>query len=402
MRIAIFSDNFYPELSGISDSIVMTGKELGRRGHHVRFYAPTYVKKNFERLGLPYREIELGQNVSVVRLSSFPYATGTGQGRLVIPTGRCVSDAKKFRPDVLHAHLPFGVGLEGVIAASKLKKPLVGTNHTPVTEFIRYSPIKFQWAANLFQKYDTWFYNHCDFVSSPARAIIDEMRRLGFKKPAERLSNPIDLGVYRLLSEKKELKARFGLSPHTILYVGRLAPEKKIDTIMRAVARAKAEIPDITFAIVGAGSAERELKKTAAALKIEDAVKFLGFLDSHDLPKAYNASDVFTIMSTAETQSIAMMNAMACGLPAIGAKAWGLKEYISGENGILVEPGDEHGLSEAMVELFKNQALRKKLSSGAIAFAGRIGIPAIADLWEEIYERVIRRYNKDPRPQISP
>ena len=75
MKIAFFSDNFYPELSGISDSIVTLGRELGRRGHVIKFFAPYYSKKNYQKINKPMEEISLGPNVSVERFFSLPYPT---------------------------------------------------------------------------------------------------------------------------------------------------------------------------------------------------------------------------------------------------------------------------------------------------------------------------------------
>src|SRR3989344_6465229 len=148
MRIAFFSDNFYPELSGISDSIITTATELGRRGHQIRFFAPRYSTRNYSLLGLAAKEPSLGPNVSFCRFFSLPFPTGTGQGRLVVPSGWRTWAIKSFSPDILHSHLPFGVGLEGLIASKILHKPLVGTNHTPTSEFIHYSPWQPKWLKN--------------------------------------------------------------------------------------------------------------------------------------------------------------------------------------------------------------------------------------------------------------
>jgi glycosyltransferase involved in cell wall biosynthesis len=117
MRIAIFSDNFYPELSGISDSIIALSKQLARRGHFVDFYVPKYTKENFAAAKLPPTEIDLGKNIKVHRFNSFPYETGTGQGRFVIPDGFRSITIFRSHPDVIHTQLFFGVGLEAIFAA---------------------------------------------------------------------------------------------------------------------------------------------------------------------------------------------------------------------------------------------------------------------------------------------
>ena len=180
MRIAIFSDNFYPELSGISDSVLALAKTLATRGHRVNFYVPHYAKKNYEVLNVPYRELDLGSNIEIHRFFSIPFSMGTEQGRAVIPLGLHTGELKAFDPDMIHTQMFFGVGLEATFASWLLKKPLVGTQHTAVKEFLRYSPIKAQWFNTLFLDYVNWYYEHCDLVTAPSQCVFDEMRSLWF------------------------------------------------------------------------------------------------------------------------------------------------------------------------------------------------------------------------------
>jgi glycosyltransferase involved in cell wall biosynthesis len=127
-------------------------------------------------------------------------------------------------------------------------------------------------------------------------------------------------------------------------------------------------------------------------LGVEARVKFLGFLpDVHRLAEVYNASEVFVIPSTAETQSIAAMQAMACGLPVVGARAWGLAEYITEANGILVDPGDGDALTRGVAQLLRHPELRRRLGSGGQAFVQAFSASAIAADWETTYQAVVER-----------
>ena len=151
----------------------------------------------------------------------------------------------------------------------------------------------------------------------------------------------------------------------------------------------------MTFAVIGKGPMENELKNLAAALNIQHLVKFMGFVEDVGIfAEIYNASDVFAIMSPAETQSLVAMQAMACGLPVIGARAWGLEEYLKKAGGLLVEPGDDKSLSEYILFLYKNPATRKKIGETGRKFVNGFSAAAIADIWEEIYENTIKSYNK--------
>ena len=389
MKIAFFSDNFYPELSGISDSIILLAKGLEKRGHEVYFFVPYYSPKDFEKSSLPPKEIDLGEKIKIRRLFSLPFPTPTEQGRLVIPTVLPWIALQKWNPDIIHTQLFFGAGVSALLSAKGLKIPLVGTNHTVVTEFVRYSPIKADWMGNLSSKYTTWYYNRCDFVTAPSQSVIQEMKYYGLRRPSEVISNPIDTEIFTPQQmNRSEVKKKFGLSNNTLVYAGRLAAEKNIDVMLQAVALVKKEIPNITLALAGRGVATAELKGLAKKFQIEDSVKFLGPLSKPQLAQVFSASEVFVITSRSETQSLTLMQAMAVGLPALGVKAWALPEYINEKNGFLVEANDYQSLAQKIVALMQNPGLRKQMGREAWRFVQNFSTLHIAKKWETLYKQV--------------
>ncbi len=394
MRIAIFSDNFYPEISGISDSVISLAKELAKRGHFINFYVPRYSPKDYRKVGAQGSEPDLGPNVKIVRFSSLHVSAGTGQGRAVIPTFWRWLAVKKFRPDVIHTQLFFGVGLEALIASRKLKVPLVGTNHTAIRAFLNYFSIKTGWFQNGIIKYMNWYYEKCDLVTTPSRTTFEEMKADGFKKDALVISNPVDTETFHPMMNKNALKKKFAVGEFTAIHAGRLGAERNVDVILKALPLVKKEIPKAELAIAGKGAAEENLRGLAKSLGINQSLKFLGFLDKPALAEAYNASKIFVITSISDTQSMVMMQAMASGLPVIGVKARALPEYINPKNGILVEPGDYKNLAKKIIFLLKNPGTRRNLSEGARSYAVKFSAPAIAQEWEKIYEKVVRDYNK--------
>lgn len=392
MKIAVFSDNFYPELSGISDSIITTAKELGRRGHILKFFVPKYSQKNFRIANFPFKEVQIGENVSIHRIRSLPFPGPTGQARAVVPLGLTTLAVNKFNPDIIHTHLFFGAGVEALLAAKFLKKTLVGTSHTPVSEFVRYSFINAKWLEKFSLKYVSWYYNRCDFVSAPSQSVLDEMAQYGFRKPCVVISNPFRVENYfPVLPEKKlKLKEKYKLSKNTILYSGRIAPEKNIDVIIRAASLVKKDFPDVNFVITGHGIGRENLEELAKMLGLENQVKFFGRVEDKAYPETFQAADIFVVMSTAEAQCISMLKAMSCGLPVIGANARALPEYIYEKNGYIVESGDYKALARKIIYLLKNPEKREALGRGGIERVKNFSIPQIADQWESIYNEVIK------------
>ncbi|MDD4272053.1 MAG: glycosyltransferase [Patescibacteria group bacterium] len=386
MKIAIFSDNFYPELSGIADSIIKLATELSKLGHEICFFAPRYGAKDFRAVKLPERELDLGDKIKIKRLFSLPAAFAGAQARLVLPlfSGRLF---KKFKPDIIHSQLFFGAGLEALIAARFYKLPFIGTNHTSITDFVPYA-----FAKKPSLKYSIWYYNRCDFVTAPSQSVFKEMLAHGFNKPHGVISNPIDINTFCLSGDKSAYKKKFGLSGNTVVYAGRLSPEKNIDVLIKAAALAKKSVSDINLAIAGSGQLEVKLKKLAKELSLENEVKFFGTLSKVDLAKLYQASEVFAIASTSETQSMVLMQALASSLPAVAVDSRALPEYVNEKNGYVVKAGDEKAMAEKFMLLLSDQKLRQDLGRGAYNFVWQFSAPNIAKNWERLYGEVIKNY----------
>ncbi len=390
MRIAMFSDNFYPELSGISDSILVLGRELARRGHAIHFYVPRYSKRDYAKVGLVGKNPPLPGDVKFTRLASLHYPTGTGQGRLVFPTALRWLAMKKYKYDVIHTQLFFGTGLEGLFAAKFLGVPLVGTNHTAITEFLKYSPVHPAWLERATVSYVNWYYGKCRMTTAPSRSVTDEMEKFGFKGKSLVVSNPIDMETFRPLAGGEEnLKAKFGFKHPTIIHAGRISPERKIDVLIRALPLIREKIPDAMLAFAGHGVQEGELRQLAAGLGVGEHIKFLGTLSKQDLNEAYNAADLFAITSTSDTQSLVMMQAMASGLPVVAVAARALPEYVNSENGALAIPGDSKDVAEKTIGILRAKDLRSRLSSGAVKSVAKFSPRAIAEVWEKIYAEAI-------------
>lgn len=392
MRIAIFSDNFYPELGGIQDVIIFIAKELGRRGYNIDLYVPEYPAKAYKIINQETKELELGENINIHRLFSIPVPNSTGQSRLVCPTLLRSLNIKRLKPDIIHSHTFLGVGLEALLAAKALKVPFIGTNHFLITEFYYYFPfISRKLFGKVSLRYVVWYYNHCNFVTAPSNYVLKEMINKGLVVGNNTMANPIDLKIFNLgNNNKKSLKKEFGLTTNTIVYAGKLAKEKCIEVIIQSLSLVKKEINDICLAIAGHGSEERPLRNLITKLGLENNVIFLGTLDKEVLAKLYQASEIFVITSTSENQSMVTLQAMACGLPCIGVNWRSMPELINKENGFLVEVGDYKTLARKIICLLKNEVQREKMGSYAFSFAQKFSSKNIANEWEKIYSNVIK------------
>ena len=391
MRIAYFSDNFYPELSGITDTIITTGKELQKRGHEIMYVGPYYSPKDYAVGKRQYplkKEDDTIDGMHIARLPSIPLpASPTGQSRFAFPIGASFKFLDSFRPEVIHTQSPYGVGWEALRAAKRYGVPLVGTNHTAIEDFFPAG------MRGVMRAYDAWYYNHCDFVTTPYAALLRRMGEKGFHKPGRTVANPAELAAFTpaTAAERAEHKRSFGLTGPVVLYAGRLGVEKRVDVIVRALALLVKDFPTITLVATGHGAAESGLKALAQKLGVGRHVKFTGFLSRATLPHAYKTADVFAMMSTSDSQSIALMQAYSSGVPAVCARARGLPDYTPKEAGFLVEPGDYKALAEKIKLLLNDAGLRERMGTSAVEFAKKFSPGKIADEWERIYRDAITR-----------
>jgi glycosyltransferase involved in cell wall biosynthesis len=389
MRIAYFSDNFYPELSGITDTIITTGKELRARGHEILYVAPHYSPKEY-RTAKRQAPLKKGDDtidgIKIVRLPSLPMPLSpTGQSRFALPFGSSFKALEEFKPDLIHTQSPYALGWEALRAARRLSVPLVGTNHTAVEDFFPF--------PSLMRRYDAWYYEHCDFVTTPYQTLIERMREKGFTKPARAVANPAELSAFAPATQEEKLshKRALGLTGPVILYAGRLGVEKRVDVIIRALALLVKEFRTITFVATGHGAAEPALKALAQKLGVARHVKLTGFLSRADLPGAYKAADVFAMLSTSDSQSIALMQGYSSGLPAVCARARGLPDYTPERAGFLVEPNDHKALAHTLKLLLTDDALRTRMGAAAAAYVTQFSPDKIAEEWERVYGDVLRK-----------
>lgn len=390
MKIAYFSDNFYPELSGITDTILITGAELHKRGHQVLYVGPRYSEADYAvaKRAFPKTAAEDSlDGMPFVRLPSFPLPfSPTGQSRFALPFGDSFPALAKFDPDVIHTQSPYSVGREAYKASRRFKVPLVGTNHTAIEDFFP--------AGGVMRSFDAWYYNHCQYVTTPYAKLLERMREKGFRRPGQALANPalVDDFTPPSAAQKSEIRRALGLAGPVLLYTGRLGVEKRVDVILRALPVLVQKFPDLVLLMTGHGAAEATLRSLAQELGVGGNVRFMGFLDRADLVRVYQAADLFVFMSTSDSQSISLMQAYASGVPAICAAARGLPDYTPKECGILVPPGDFGALAAHAESLLQDPSLRATMGAAAVQYVKQFAPATVAQLWEKIYSDAISSF----------
>lgn len=151
-----------------------------------------------------------------------------------------------------------------------------------------------------------------------------------------------------------------------LVYTGRLASEKGLPILFDALSRLKARGYDLELTLLGDGVERKSLESLVRELGIADRVTFAGFVDQPTIRRVLEESDAFVLPSFAEGIPVALMEAMAIGLPVIGTHVGGISELIiDGETGQLAFASDPDGLAAAIARYADDYALCKRISSAA-------------------------------------
>jgi glycosyltransferase involved in cell wall biosynthesis len=311
-----------------------------------------------------------------------------------------VTAAVRFKPNIVHAHTPFLMGYCAWMTAMRLRVPLVGTFHTPIDEYVMYiaknSKMSQRMLKRIAKYYQDWFYNRCDVIIVPAPSAA---RYLQVKdRQIIPVSNGIDLSRYGTAG-RDEFRAKYSLgSGPVIMHGGRLSFEKRIDGVINAMPAVLEKVPDAKLMIVGKGPAMKFLEKRVGELGLEKSVVFTGYVSDADFPKAFAAADVLAINSPVETQSLIVLEAMATGVPVVGANAGAIPDaVINGENGFLFKPDDSAALAAYVVKILTDGSLCAKMKEGALRTAGEHSLEKSTQKLLQVYEMAIAAKAKKSR-----
>lgn len=389
MKIAIFSDTFPPQVNGVANTALTSAITLGNMGHEVFVYTITnslWGEDVFDK-DSPF---------NLIRLPSIPAVVYHDQ-RASLPFMVGVNHVRKNRPDIIHTHTPFGVGWEAVIAAKLFNIPLVGTHHTFYDKYLGHVKLNYDWAKGFSWKYVNFYYDRCDAVISPSRSLALGFKNSGLSNPVEIIINPIDTELFRPVtsgSTKLALKESLGIGRKSLVYMGRVSYEKKIDQVVKGFALALKKDPELGLVIVGEGPERGEIESLVKELGISDNVLFTGFKRGDDLVQVLQANDIFITASDSENMPLSILEAMATGLPVIGANALGIPEIVEDNvNGFLFEPGNIEDMAEKIVRLSSDDNLLEEFSISSRNLSLKYSREGVAAELEKFYRNVIdKRY----------
>ncbi|WP_017589382.1 glycosyltransferase [Nocardiopsis ganjiahuensis] len=399
LSVLIASDTYPPDVNGAGYFTHRLAEGLAERGHRVHVVCPS-------EQGDPY--VTAGGRVTEHRLRSAPIPFQPSM-RAALPLGMGGHIARLVRrldPDVVHTQSHFTLSRSALRRARTAGIPVVLTNHFMPDNLYAHArvPRSMQRAAGSLAWRDMIrVAAEADHVTTPTPRAAELLRDQGFAREIEAISCGIDLErFYPRARDRAAARARFGLPERdTLVFVGRLDEEKRIDVTIRALARIVPE-RDAQLALAGTGQREGELRALAAELGVADRVFFLGFVPDEDLPLVYAAADAFAIAGVAELQSIATLEAMSTGLPVVAADAMALPHLVAeGRNGFLFPAGSSVLMADRLLAVLGPDRERAALGRASRELALEHDHHRSLERFEAVYTRVMGRGRGRVRPEAE-
>lgn len=379
MRIMIVTDQYLPMIGGVPAVTHDLAHDLANRGHQVGVIAP-----NNEARDVCSEE----QKVRLYRYSSFEWPTYKELRISLLPVLPMYLLLKKVDPDIIHIHAPVVLGNIAQLLARRLRIPVITTLHVlpvNISPSLTSHSLLSKPFNEIIYRLLIHFCNGCDFVTAPTRTALNLLHVHGLHTPAQVISNGIDRKRFTPGERNPHLRQWLNFTPGRLLVlsVNRLSFEKRIDVLIDAAAKLTR---DAQVVIAGTGPAEAKLRAQVERLQLEDRVAFLGFIRNADLVDLYRLADVFAVPSEAELQSLATMEAMACGLPVLAANALALPELVyHEENGFLFQPGNSSELANYIDTLAGNVTLREQMGAKSLEIIAKHDREQVVNQLEVLY-----------------
>ncbi|HEX6199264.1 MAG TPA: glycosyltransferase, partial [Thermoanaerobaculia bacterium] len=314
MNVLVLTNTFTPHVGGVARSVERFVAEYRRQGHRVLVVAP--------ELGLA-PEVEEG----VVRVPALVGFTG-GDFAVPVPMpGRVAAAVERFGPHVVHSHHPFLLGDTALRLAAARGLPVVFTHHTLYECYTHYVPGDSPRMRRFAIELAVGYCNLCDAVIAPSESVEGLLRERGVTAPIRVIPTGVDLAGFAA-GDGTAFRAAHGIPADALVvgHVGRLAPEKNLGFLARAVARLLEARPGARFLVVGDGPARETVTEELVRRGLGERLHAVGVLGGAELVSAYRAMDVFAFASHSETQGMVLTEAMAAGVPVVAVDASGVRE----------------------------------------------------------------------------
>jgi 1,2-diacylglycerol 3-alpha-glucosyltransferase len=381
MNILMITNTFTPHVGGVARSVETFTDQYKKYGHQVLVIAPVF--KDYSN-----------NEKEIVRIPAIQHFNGSDFS-FVLPIPRFLHSAiEKFKPDIIHSHHPFLLGVSALRIANLHKCPLVFTHHTFYEQYTHYVPGNSKALKRSAIQLTSSYANLCDSVFAPSQKTESVLRQRGVNVPIEVIPTGICLEHFTR-GNGTQLRSTMNIPKNAFVagYVGRLAPEKNLEFLARSLAEFLTAESRAHVLITGEGPSEKIIRKIFAHKGLSERIHFTGALRHSELRDAYQAMDVFAFASKTETQGMVLTEAMAGGIPIVALEASGTSEIVEDlHNGRLLHTENIQDFVNALqwiASLGKERI--KQIKQNAMKTAENFSISKCAEKALAIYSSLIKK-----------
>ncbi len=400
MRILIAGQSYYPAANGQSIFTVNLAESMTQAGHQTLMITASDRGHGYHALR---------NDVRIEALTAIRASWWHPDSYITTWPWRQVSRLfDEFQPNIVHIQDHYPLCRTVVSAARKRHLPVIGTNHFLPENVTHYVPMPARCRASFNRL--LWLamlnlYNRLDIVTIATETGVAILREAGIRVPTYSVSCGIDLSRFYLDPhvDRLELRRRYGLAPDRtlFLFVGRVDQEKRLDLLLQALHRLDRD--DIQVGIAGHGARLKALQAMARRLNLGQRVVFTDYIPAEDLTALLNSADIFAMPSEAELQSIATLEALACGRPVLAANAKALPELVEdGVNGYLFRAGDVEDAARCMARLADQPAEWAAMGAASLEKARLHSLNNSLRRFRELYRNLLPGHAAQSAHQLSP
>ena len=393
LKVALFTDTF-DDVNGVARFIGDMGRIAHDGGRELIVHTSTPAADlRFDRDAAPFR-------VNFEPLVSHPMPLYSELKVNVPPVLEVLEWCDRQQFDVVHVSTPGPMGLLGLLAAKMLRVPALATYHTDFPAYVEKLTGDHRQAGNV-EHFMRWFYSVPEAVFSRSKAYGFKLQDLGVPEAKLRTIRPgIDLSKFSPDRRNVDALARLGVdltkTPNVVLYAGRVSKEKNLPLLGDAFIDLARRRDDVCLLVAGDGPYRGEMQAKLKGLPAH----FAGFCDDNVLPALYATATLFAFPSRTDTLGQVVMEAQACGLPAVVSDAGGPKETVAhGETGLVLpaRTSDAAAWADAMNGLLNDPRRLSTMRAAALAKAGRMSIRQSFDAFWHAHSLV----GDPPRPEAA-